>query len=70
MDNTITITLNGETTVIAAHTTVAGLIDQRGISPDGTAVAVGETVLPRSRWKDNRLRPGDTVEILTAVQGG
>lgn len=61
--------LNGQPYDTAADT-VAQLLKERGISPDGTAVAVAEQVIPRSRWETTPLNKGAAVEILTAVQGG
>jgi sulfur carrier protein len=34
------------------------------------AVAVNGTVVPRSSWTEVALADGDTVEVLTAAQGG
>lgn len=39
-------------------------------NPEGTAVAVNEEVIPRSRWPDTVLKEGDHIEILGAVSGG
>jgi sulfur carrier protein len=36
----------------------------------GIAVAVNGAVVPRGEWSATALRPGDAVEVLTAVQGG
>ncbi|HEY0535761.1 MAG TPA: sulfur carrier protein ThiS [Actinoplanes sp.] len=36
----------------------------------GVAVAVNGTVVPRSTWTEVALADGDTVEVLTAAQGG
>lgn len=36
----------------------------------GVAVAVNGTVVPRSTWATVPLSEGDTVEVLTATQGG
>lgn len=36
----------------------------------GVAVAVGGTVVPRSRWSARPVAEGDEIEIVTAVQGG
>ncbi|MDG6102504.1 sulfur carrier protein ThiS [Dactylosporangium aurantiacum] len=44
---------------------LAGVADPRGI-----AVALNGAVVPRARWADTRPADGDTVEVLTAVQGG
>ena len=36
----------------------------------GVALAVNGAVVPRSCWPEHRLRPGDKVLIVKAVQGG
>jgi sulfur carrier protein len=36
----------------------------------GVAVAVNGTVVPRSSWTEVALADGDTVEVLSAAQGG
>ncbi|MQP66702.1 sulfur carrier protein ThiS [Niveispirillum sp. SYP-B3756] len=43
-----------------------------GIDPQarGIAVALNGTVLPRARWADTVLSPGDKVEIVKVLQGG
>lgn len=38
-------------------------------SPTGVAVAVNDTVVPRSDW-DRTIAADDAVDVLTAVQGG
>lgn len=61
--------LNGQPYDTAADT-VAQLLKEKDIAPDGTAVAVAEQVIPRSQWETTPLNEGTAVEILTAVQGG
>lgn len=61
--------LNGQPYDTAAST-VAQLLEEMDIAPDGTAVAVAEQVIPRSQWETTPLNEGAAVEILTAVQGG
>lgn len=39
-------------------------------APRGVAVAVDDAVVPRSAWGTTDVRPGDRVEVVTAVQGG
>lgn len=43
-----------------------------GIDPGarGIAVAVNDSVVPRGRWADTILSPGDRVEIVKVLQGG
>lgn len=61
------ITLNGEPTELAEHATVADVL---GAPQQGTAVAVDGEVVPRAAHAGHRLRDGDVVEVVTAVQGG
>ena len=39
-------------------------------APRGVAIAVDDAVVPRSAWSTTNIRPGDRVEVVTAVQGG
>lgn len=72
----MTVVVNGVDRDLAAETTVADVVALlRGpgsaTSPvTGTAVALNETVVPRSAWAATRLGAGDRVEVLVAVQGG
>ncbi len=63
------VTVNGEDVTIDQGTTVAELLDARGIPAKGIAVAVDWAVLPRSEWH-LVLADGAKLEIVTAVQGG
>jgi sulfur carrier protein len=64
------INVNGEPSTAAEGSTVADLVEALAGRRGGVAVAVNEDVVPRAAWADTALRPGDRVEILTAVQGG
>lgn len=66
----MTITLNGESTELAAGATVVDAVSSLVAEPTGVAVAVNDDVVPRGSWPTTVLRPGDRVEVLTAVQGG
>ncbi|MFU8803243.1 MAG: sulfur carrier protein ThiS [Bradymonadaceae bacterium] len=51
--------------------TVEALLEALGIEERrGVALAVNKRVVPRSRWSDESIRDGDTVEIIRATQGG
>jgi sulfur carrier protein len=39
-------------------------------APQGVAVALDDAVVPRGAWDTTTVRPGDRVEVVTAVQGG
>ncbi len=66
----MTITLNGSARDLAVGTTVAGLIESVTGTTRGSAVVVDGEVLPRAQWATYELRPGQSVELITAVQGG
>jgi sulfur carrier protein len=66
-----TLTVNGVAEPLEA-TTVAALLAARDIAPDGrgVAVALNGAVVRRADWATTALNPGDTVEIVRAMQGG
>jgi sulfur carrier protein len=66
----MTIMLNGKPTDLTAGATVAHAVARLGSGSTGVAVAVNDDVVPRASWSTTALRPGDRVEVLTAVQGG
>ena len=53
-------------------TTVAALLAERDIAPDGrgVAVALNGAVVRRADWATTALNAGDTIEIVRAMQGG
>ncbi len=46
------------------------IIAQQGINTTGIAVAVNETVIPKSEWSSKTLKGGEKVIIVKATQGG
>lgn len=69
-DAQIALTVNGDARDVTTGTTVAGLVAELGLPDRGIAVAVDGFVVPCSSWDTTILRDDDTVEIVTAVQGG
>jgi sulfur carrier protein len=63
----VRITLNGNPYDLAEDTTIVALLGDR---TRGSAVVVDGEVVPRAAWPEFRLRPGQQVEFITAVQGG
>lgn len=51
-------------------TTLAGLIDQLGLPPDGIAVAIGGNMVKRPDWEATPLKENDRVLIIKASAGG
>jgi sulfur carrier protein len=65
------IRINGEREPLGAATLEA-LLAEKAIDTDqrGIAVALNGAVVPRSAWRETRLKPGDSIEIVRAKQGG
>lgn len=81
-ENAIDITVNGAQRSVTVESTLLELVadltgknlvasgDPADGSRLGVAVAVDGTVIPRGGWGAHELEPGQTVDIVTAVQGG
>ena len=65
------IRVNGETEPLAVAT-LAALLAEKAVDTGqrGVAVALNGAVVPRAAWPHTQLRPGDSVEIVRARQGG
>jgi len=65
------IRINGETELLAAAT-LEQLLEDKAVDTGqrGIAVALNGAVVPRAAWRDTALKPGDSVEIVRARQGG
>jgi len=52
--------------------TLAALLAEKAVDTGqrGIAVAVNGSIVPRAAWPQTTLRPGDSVEIVRARQGG
>ena len=66
------IELNGRSAELLPGATVADAVIESGANGDsrGVAVAVDGEVIRRAEWGKTKLRPGQNVEVVRAVQGG
>lgn len=64
------IQLNGETRIVAACWTIADLLNELKIENRYCAVERNGDVVPREEHSDCRLKPGDSIEVVTLVGGG
>ncbi len=64
------IRVNGKLRDVADGLTVRQLLDSFQLHPMRVAVQVNEEIIKRDRFDEVRLKPGDTVEILTMMAGG
>ena len=63
------IRVNAERLEVDDQTTVAALLRSLGYPDCGIAVALDQTVLPRSSWATT-LSDGAELQVVTEVQGG
>jgi len=66
----IAISLNGESSQLAAETTVAQLLQQLGYAGKRVAVEINGEIVPKSQHREARIAQGDRLEIVVAVGGG
>ncbi len=66
------ILLNGAECDVGKAITIAELVATETLVAGGRgiAVAVDSEVVPRSAWQDMKLKEGQRVELLAAIQGG
>lgn len=64
------ITVNNELKIIN-DAKLSALIDQLlGDKTKGVAVAVNQTIIPKTNWESTSLKEKDSVLIIKATQGG
>jgi sulfur carrier protein len=70
MGTTVTITVNGETRGTTLGVTVADLLRELGLNSGRVAIERNLEILPRPKWQETRVEPGDRYEIVQFVGGG
>ena len=70
MDQTVTLTVNGETREFAAPLSVAALLATIGLDTRKVAVERNEEIVARSDYGATRLVAGDQLEIVHFIGGG
>lgn len=66
----ITISVNGENRSAHAGATLMDLLQELGVSAARVAIERNREVVPREKWRDTRVEPGDRLEIVQFVGGG
>ena len=65
------ITFNGEVMdTPSPEMTVMELLEWRGGKLQGTAVAVNDKIVPRSKWQDTKIKEDDRIVMISAAFGG
>jgi sulfur carrier protein len=68
--STISITLNGAPRAEPSGTSLAGLIDSLGHTPQALATAVNQIFVPRTEREERMLVDGDAVFTFQPITGG
>jgi len=69
--STMKIKINGQLHTFATEVTVARILAELKISPEhGIAVALNDSVIPRSQFQKTPIKDGDKLEIVHATAGG
>jgi sulfur carrier protein len=65
------IRVNGQDELLGVAT-LAALLEEKAVDTGqrGIAVALNGAIVPRAAWRQTPLRPGDSIEIVRALQGG
>jgi len=66
----ITIYVNGEAREVPDGLTLAALLDRLEFPPDRIAVERNREIVPRARWPETPVQPGDRLEVVHFVGGG
>ena len=64
------IILNGEPFTAESPLTVAGLVQQLGLTGKRVAVEVNKEIVPKSQHGQHQLQDEDKVEVVAAIGGG
>jgi thiazole synthase len=66
----LSITLNGSPHPLLHPTTLAALVESLQLEPAKIAIEINRSIIPRSRWAEQRVNEGDVMEVIQFVGGG
>jgi sulfur carrier protein len=65
------ITLNDKKHTVSENISLNEIVfNQLGDKQKGIAVAINDSVIPRSNWETHLIKPNDSILIIKATQGG
>jgi thiamine biosynthesis protein ThiS len=70
MTNAIPVQVNGENRETPKGATVLTLLDQLGLNAGRVAIEYNLQILPKTKWPETKIIPGDRLEIVQFVGGG
>jgi sulfur carrier protein len=70
MQTTLSIVVNGESRAAKPGATVIDLLRDLGLDSGRVAIERNLEILPRPKWIETKVEPGDRYEIVQFVGGG
>jgi thiamine biosynthesis protein ThiS len=70
METTFSIVVNGENRAAKIGATVIDLLGELGLDSGRVAIERNLEILPRPKWIETTVEPGDRYEIVQFVGGG
>jgi sulfur carrier protein len=70
METTVSIVVNGENRAAKPDATVIDLLRDLGLDSGRVAIERNLEILPRPKWVETKVEPGDRYEIVQFVGGG
>ena len=67
---TMKVNINNAEIELIDGATLAQALEKAGITPSGIAVAINETVVPKTEYATRQLAEGDSILIIKAFYGG
>ncbi|NDL65938.1 sulfur carrier protein ThiS [Acerihabitans arboris] len=64
------ITVNDIPVELSGTPSLREMLEQLGHGPAGSALAVNQTIIPRSRWAEHPVNEGDDILLFQAIAGG
>ncbi|MDC9590445.1 sulfur carrier protein ThiS [Xenorhabdus sp. XENO-10] len=64
------IIVNDQAITLSAPMTVQQLLEHIKRTQSGTALAINQTIIPRSGWHTHQINDGDNILLFQAIAGG
>jgi thiamine biosynthesis protein ThiS len=68
--DTIEVIVNGDAHQVSLGASVTDLVNQLELAPERLAIELNLSILPRAKWAETELKPGDRLELVHFVGGG
>lgn len=69
-DQTVSVTINGDVRSVRDGMSVTDLLESLGLHPRLIVVEYNRDILPRERYGETAVHPGDNFELVHFVGGG